>query len=246
MKENAKEPEYFKETREFNPEELKEPGDYNKALLRLLSAPNISNKNWVYKQYDTQVRTNTVILPGGDASVMRIKKTNKALSVKVDCNGKYVYLNPYRGGLIAVCESARNVACTGATPLAITNCLNFGNPYNPEVYYQFSEAVRGIGDACRKLNTPVTGGNVSFYNQSQDYAVYPTPVIGMLGLLDDVNKATTSHFKNTGDSICLLGNVSANEIGGSEYLELIHNQIKGDAPEINLDVEKRLQEQFWN
>ena len=239
---DSKEPEYFKKTREFNPEELKEPGDYNKALLRLLSAPNVSNKNWVYKQYDKQVRTNTVILPGGDASVIRIKKTNKVLSVKVDCNGKYVYLNPYRGGLISVCESARNVACTGATPLAITNCLNFGNPYNPEVYYQFSEAVRGIGDACRKLNTPVTGGNVSFYNQSQDYAVYPTPVIGMLGLLEDVNKATTSHFKNTGDSIYLLGNVSANEIGGSEYLELIHNQIKGDAPEINLDVEKRLQE----
>ena len=239
---DTKEPEYFKETREFNPEELKEPEDYNRVLLQLLSAPNISNKNWVYKQYDTQVRTNTVILPGGDASVIRIKKTNKALSVKVDCNGKYVYLNPYKGGLIAVCESARNVACTGAKPLAITNCLNFGNPYNPEVYYQFSEAVRGIGDACRKLNTPVTGGNVSFYNQSKDYAVYPTPVIGMLGLLEDVNKVTTSHFKNTGDSIYLLGNVSANEIGGSEYLEKIHNQIKGDAPELNLDVEKRLQE----
>ncbi|MBL7127646.1 MAG: phosphoribosylformylglycinamidine synthase subunit PurL [Ignavibacteria bacterium] len=239
---DTKEPEYFKETREFNPEELKEPEDYNRVLLQLLSAPNISNKNWVYKQYDTQVRTNTVILPGGDASVIRIKKTNKALSVKVDCNGKYVYLNPYKGGLIAVCESARNVACTGAKPLAITNCLNFGNPYNPEVYYQFSEAVRGIGDACRKLNTPVTGGNVSFYNQSQDYAVYPTPVIGMLGLLEDVNKTMTSHFKNTGDSIYLLGNVSANEIGGSEYLEKIHNQIKGDAPELNLDVEKRLQE----
>ena len=239
---NSKEPEYFKETRNFNPEKLNEPEDYNKVLMRLLSAPNISNKNWVYKQYDTQVRTNTLILPGGDASVIRIKKTNKALSIKVDCNGKYVYLNPYKGGLIAVCESSRNVACTGAIPLAITNCLNFGNPYNPEVYYQFSEAVRGIGDACRKLNTPVTGGNVSFYNQSQDYAVYPTPVIGMLGLLEDVNKVTTSHFKNTGDSIYLLGNVSANEIGGSEYLELIHNKIKGDAPELNLDVEKRLQD----
>ncbi len=238
---NSKEPEYFKETRNLNPDDLKEPEDYNKVLLQLLSAPNISNKNWVYKQYDTQVRTNTVILPGGDASVIRIKKTKKALSIKVDCNGKYVYLNPYKGGLIAVCESARNVACTGAVPLAITNCLNFGNPYNPEVYYQFSEAVRGIGDACRKLNTPVTGGNVSFYNQSQDYAVYPTPVIGMLGLIEDVNKVTTSHFKKNGDTIFLLGNVSSNEIGGSEYLELINSETKGDAPDINLDNEKKLQ-----
>jgi phosphoribosylformylglycinamidine synthase len=189
------------------------PKDMNEVLLKLLSSPNITNKNWVYEQYDTQVRTNTVILPGGDASVIRLKGTNKALSLKVDCNGRYVYLNPYKGGMIAVCESARNVVCTGAKPLAITNCLNFGNPYNPEVYYQFSEAIRGIGDACKILETPVTGGNVSFYNQSKDYAVYPTPVIGMLGLIEDVNKVMTSYFKKEGDIILIIGNWNSVNLG---------------------------------
>jgi phosphoribosylformylglycinamidine synthase len=178
-------------------------------------------------------------MPGGDASVIRLKGTTKGLSLKTDCNSKYVYLNPYKGGLIAVCESARNVVCTGATPLAITNCLNFGNPYNPEVYYQFSEAVRGIGDACRKLETPVTGGNVSFYNQSRDYAVYPTPVIGMLGLIENLDNLTTSHFKNENDNIYLIG-INKGEVGGSEYLDKIHNLIKGDAPDINLDEEINL------
>ncbi|MBP9097094.1 MAG: phosphoribosylformylglycinamidine synthase subunit PurL, partial [Ignavibacteria bacterium] len=188
----TKEPEYFKETRNFDFNSVPEPKDYNEVLLKLLSSPNITNKNWVYTQYDTQVRTNTMLLPGGDASVIRIKETKKALAMKVDCNGRYVYLNPYKGGMIAVCESARNVACTGATPLAITNCLNFGNPYNPEVYYQFTEAIRGMGDACKLLETPVTGGNVSFYNQSKDYAVFPTPSIGMIGLLEDYEKMVTS------------------------------------------------------
>jgi phosphoribosylformylglycinamidine synthase len=178
-------------------------------------------------------------MPGGDASVLRIKKTNKALSMKTDCNSKYVFLNPYKGGMIAVCESARNVVCTGALPLAITNCLNFGNPYNPENYFQFSESIRGIGDACRKLKTPVTGGNVSFYNQSQEYAVFPTPVIGMLGLIEDYKKTVTSNFKNENDLIFILGD-NKGEIGGSEYLNTIHNLIKGDAPDINLDSEKNL------
>ena len=236
----TKEPEYFKETRSFDFNSFPEPKDYNEVLLKLLSSPNITNKNWVYTQYDTQVRTNTMLLPGGDASVIRIKETKKALAMKVDCNGRYVYLNPYKGGMIAVCESARNVACTGATPLAITNCLNFGNPYNPEVYYQFTEAIRGMGDACKLLETPVTGGNVSFYNQSKDYAVFPTPSIGMIGLLEDYEKMVTSSFKNEGDTIVLLGNNSNNGIDGSEYLNTIHNLIKGDAPDINLDEEKKL------
>lgn len=236
----TKEPEYFKETRNFDFNSLPEPKDYNDVLLKLLSSPNITNKNWVYTQYDTQVRTNTMLLPGGDASVIRIKETKKALAMKVDCNGRYVYLNPYKGGMIAVCESARNVACTGATPLAITNCLNFGNPYNPEVYYQFTEAIRGMGDACKLLETPVTGGNVSFYNQSKDYAVFPTPSIGMIGLLEDYEKMVTSYFKDEGDMIILLGNNSNNGIDGSEYLNTIHNLIKGDAPEINLNEEKKL------
>jgi phosphoribosylformylglycinamidine synthase subunit PurL len=237
----SKEPGYYKELQEFDFNSLSEPGDYNEVLLKLLSSPNITNKNWVYEQYDTQVRTNTIVMPGGDAAVVRIKGTTKALAMKTDCNGRYVYLNPYKGGMIAVCESARNVACTGAEPLAITNCLNFGNPYKPEVYHQFREAIRGIGDACKMLNTPVTGGNVSFYNESPDYAVYPTPTIGMVGLIEDVKYVMTSFFKNEGDIIAVIGDLNTESgIGGSEYLKVIHNLVKGDAPDIDLDSEKNL------
>jgi phosphoribosylformylglycinamidine synthase len=178
-------------------------------------------------------------MPGGDASVVRIKKTKKGLAMKTDCNSKYTYLDPYTGGMIAVCESARNVVCTGAKPLAITNCLNFGNPYNPEMYYQFVECVKGMGDACRYLDTPVTGGNVSFYNLSRDYAVFPTPTIGMVGLIEDVDKMMTSYFKNEGDTIIILGK-DKYEIGGSEYLSRIHKLIKGKAPELSLKDEKSL------
>jgi phosphoribosylformylglycinamidine synthase II len=248
----SKEPEYIKKIKGLDFNSLKEPENYNEVLLKLLSSPNIANKNWVYEQYDTQVRTNTVILPGGDASVMRIKENNKALSMKTDCNGRYVYLNPYKGGLIAVCEAARNVACTGAEPIAITNCLNFGNPYKPEVFHMFREAVRGIGDACRVLGTPVTGGNVSFYNESPDYAVYPTPVIGMMGIIEDIKNVTTAFFKNDGDLIAIIGIplnpplkggiVKADGIGASEYLKLIHNKVAGDAPDIDPEYEKKLQQ----
>lgn len=242
------EPAYYQELRDFDFNSLPEPEDYNKVLLNLLSSPNIANKNWVYEQYDTQVRTNSVILPGGDASVIRIKDTSKALSMKTDCNGRYVYLNPYKGGMIAVCESARNVVCTGAEPLAITNCLNFGNPYKPDVFYQFKEAVRGIGDACRALNTPVTGGNVSFYNESPDYAVYPTPVIGMMGLIENIKNSMTSFFKNEGDIIALIGKSPEDyyNIGGSEYLYSIHNLVKGDAPDIDLEFEVKLNKLILN
>lgn len=236
----SKEPTYYKELRSFDFNSLPEPKDYNDVLLKLLSSPNITNKNWVYEQYDTQVRTNTIVMPGGDAAVVRIKGTDKALAMKTDCNGRYVYLNPYKGGLIAVCESARNVACTGAEPLAITNCLNFGNPYKPEVYHQFREALRGMGDACKALDTPVTGGNVSFYNESPDYAVYPTPTIGMVGLIEDVDYVTTSYFKNEGDIIAVIGSDVEGHIGGSEYLSLFHNKIKGDAPDININNEVSL------
>ncbi|MBL8007138.1 MAG: phosphoribosylformylglycinamidine synthase subunit PurL [Ignavibacteria bacterium] len=233
------EPAYLSVKRNFDFEKTASPDNLNHVLLKLLSTPNIANKNWVYRQYDTQVRTNTILLPGCDASVIRIKDTNKALSVKTDCNGRYVYLNPYKGGQIAVCESARNVVCTGAKPLAITNCLNFGNPYNPEVYYQFSEAVRGIGDACRILETPVTGGNVSFYNQSKDNAVYPTPVIGMLGLIEDPDKIMQSYFRKENDAVLVLGRMDS-YIGGSEYMNTIHNLTEGDAPDIDPDYEKKL------
>ncbi|HRJ99155.1 MAG TPA: phosphoribosylformylglycinamidine synthase subunit PurL [Ignavibacteria bacterium] len=239
-------PSYISKKREFKTAEIPVPDDLNDVLLKLLSSPNITNKNWVYEQYDTQVRTNTVLLPGGDASVIRIKGTQKALSVKTDCNGRYVYLNPYKGGVTAVCESARNVVCTGAKPIAVTNCLNFGNPYNPEVYYQFSEALKGIGDACKVLNTPVTGGNVSFYNQSKDHAVYPTPVIGMLGLIENTENIMTSHFKNDGDAILLIsGNYKSDgneiSIGSSEYYRLNNYEPEGDAPDIDINEERKVQ-----
>jgi phosphoribosylformylglycinamidine synthase len=238
---DKKEPDYISAKRSFDFSQIKEPSDHNQVLLKLLSSPNIASKRWVYTQYDSQVGTNTALLPGGDASVIRLKGTVKALAMKVDCNSKYVYLNPYKGGMIAVCESARNVACTGATPLAITNCLNFGNPYNPEVYFQFAEAVRGIGDACKVLETPVTGGNVSFYNQSKDYAVYPTPTIGMIGLIENIELTMTAHFKKAGDIVILIGELSKN-IGGSEYLSRIHGLVEGDSPEIDPVHEKRLVE----
>ncbi|HCA42733.1 MAG TPA: phosphoribosylformylglycinamidine synthase subunit PurL [Bacteroidetes bacterium] len=236
-----KSPSYLNEKQNFDFNTLKHPNDLNQITLKLLSSPNITNKNWVYRQYDTQVRTNTVLLPGCDSSVIRIKGTEKALSMKVDCNSKYVYLNPYKGGMIAVSECARNVICSGGEPLGITNCLNFGNPYNPEVYFQFSEALRGMGDACKKFNTPVTGGNVSFYNQSKDYAVFPTPTIGVIGLIENVKNVTTSYFKNEGDVILLLGVQNSSELGGSEYLNHIHNLVTGDAPDLNLEYEFNLQ-----
>lgn len=234
-------PEYLNETSIFDVNELTHPTDYNETLLSLLSDPDIANKHWVYRQYDSQVMTNTIVMPGGDASVIRLKGTNKGLSVKVDCNSRYVYLNPYEGGKIAVAECCRNVVCTGGVPLGITNCLNFGNPYDPEVYYQFTEAIRGIGDACRKFETPVTGGNVSFYNESRDFAVYPTPTIGVLGLIEDISNVMTSNFKNEGDSILLIGKQNSDEIGGSQYLKTIHNIISGNSPLLDLDYEYNLQ-----
>lgn len=236
----ARAPEYLKTTRAFMPERLSQPKDLNEVLLTLLKSPSIASKQWVYRQYDSTVRTNTVILPGGDAAVLRLKGSRKGLAVKTDCNARYVYLNPRRGAAIAVAESARNVAVTGAWPVAITNCLNFGNPYKPENYWQFQEAIAGIGEACRALETPVTGGNVSFYNESPNAAVYPTPTIGMLGVLDDVTCAMTSHFKNIGDEIALLG-VNLEEVGGSEYLKTIHGQVAGDCPQLDFVRERAVQ-----
>lgn len=236
----AKAPAYLKTTRAFEAATLRPPKHLDEALLQLLSAPNIANKRWIYQQYDSTVRSNTVIMPGGDAAVIRIKGTRKAIALKTDCNGRYVYLNPRRGAAIAVAESARNVAVTGGRPVAITNCLNFGNPYKPENYWQFQEAIAGIGEACRVLETPVTGGNVSFYNESPTAAVYPTPVIGMLGILDDVAYATTASFKQAGDEIAFLG-TNLEEVGGSEYLKVIHSQVAGDCPALDLQKEKAVQ-----
>lgn len=237
---DAREPEYLKKTRAFDQAALNNQKPVEDSLLRLLGSPSIASKRWVYEQYDSSVRTNNVVSAGADAAVVLLKDTVKALAMKTDCNSRYVHLNPRRGGMIAVAEAARNVVCAGAKPLAITNCLNFGNPYKPEVYWQFKEAVAGIGDACRVLGTPVTGGNVSFYNESPTTAVYPTPVIGMLGLLDDIAHATTANFKDEGDIIVLLGSTKGH-IGGSEYLAQIEGLVAGDAPEIDLEKEKRTQ-----
>ncbi|MEE2858670.1 MAG: phosphoribosylformylglycinamidine synthase subunit PurL [Candidatus Neomarinimicrobiota bacterium] len=237
----VKEPDYFIEINNFSIESIKEASDYNKILLTLLSSPNITSKHFVYDQYDSTVRTNTVQGPGGDGAVIRLKNTNKGLAMSTDCNGRYVYLNPRLGGQIAVAESARNVVCSGAEPIAITNCLNFGNPQDPEIYWQFKEAVTGIGEACRSFNTPVTGGNVSFYNETAESAVYPTPVIGMVGLLEDIKHNTTMEFKDAGDFIITLGALNGS-LGGSEYLSTIHDKVQGPISHLNLELEMGVQE----
>jgi len=236
----TKEPEYLKVTRAFDAAALPKIDNLKEALLELLASPNIASKQWVYQQYDHTVRSNTVIAPGSDAAVLRIKGTGKGLALKTDCNGRYVYLNPRRGAMIAVAEAARNVVVSGARPVAITNCLNFGNPYKPEIYWQFKEAIAGIGEACRVLETPVTGGNVSFYNESPERAVYPTPTIGMLGMLDDIRHATTAFFKNEDDEIALIG-ANLEEVDGSEFLKIMHGKVAGDCPFIDLQEEKSIQ-----
>jgi len=219
--------------------ERSEERDATWTLEQLLSSPTIASKDWIFTQYDSTVRTGTVVGPGGDAAVVRLRGTNRALALKTDCNGRYVYLDPRVGGRIAVAESARNVACTGARPKAITNCLNFGNPKRPEVYFQLREAIAGIGEACRVLGTPVTGGNVSLYNESPIGAVYPTPVIGMVGLIESIDDITRAYFRQAGDAVVLLGEPT-NEIGGSEYLSRIHGIVAGAPPRCDLERERGL------
>jgi phosphoribosylformylglycinamidine synthase len=216
-------------------------GEEGSILLRLLESPNISSKGWVYRQYDHQVMDNTVVAPGGDAAVLRIKGTGKAIAMSTDANGRYCYLDPYTGAAIAVAEAARNVVCTGAEPLAITDCINMGNPEKPDVNYQLRQGFRGIGRACRALKIPVISGNVSLYNETNGIAVYPTPVIGLVGLIKDVNRHCTSGFKSVGDSVLLLGdNRYDSGLDGSEYLELIRGNVAG-WPAIDLNLEKRVQ-----
>jgi phosphoribosylformylglycinamidine synthase II len=241
----TREPKYLSETRAFNFSELSDVEDAGATLKQLLASPNIASKRWVFEQYDSMVRTNSLYLTGSDAAVVRVKGTTKALAMKTDCNSRYVYLDPYRGGQIAVAEAARNVACTGALPIGVTNCLNFGNPYDPEVYFQFKEAVRGMGDACKAFDTPVTGGNVSFYNESPDGAIYPTPTIGMIGLLEDVTNVVSSDFKHEGDSILLVSVGASSDafdgFGGSEYIFQRTGKVTGNAPAIDLKKEADLQ-----
>ncbi|MHB1049780.1 MAG: phosphoribosylformylglycinamidine synthase subunit PurL [Bacteroidota bacterium] len=237
---DTKEPEYLKQTRSFDIQSLPAPRNLTESLYTLVQSPNIASKRWVYEQYDSMVRTNTVLAPGSDAAVVRIKKSEKLLSVKTDCNSRYVYLNPRKGAAIAVAESGRNVVCTGGKPIAITNCLNFGNPYKPEVYWQFVEAVAGMREACVALDTPVTGGNVSFYNESPLAAVFPTPTIGMLGIIEHETHVTSAEFKNAGDSIFLLG-TNRGDLSGSEFLVQEYGITAGDAPFFDLSFEVRLQ-----
>lgn len=218
---------------------LPEEKDPMWTLGQLLAAPTIASKRWAYSQFDSTVRTNTVIGPGGDAAVIRVRGTNKAIAVKTDCNGRQVYLDPRNGGRATVAEAARNVACTGAKPLAITNCLNFGNPKRPEIFFQFQEAVGGMGDACEVLGTPVTGGNVSLYNESLSGAIYPTPVVGMVGLVEDHAHITRATFSNEGDTIVLLGDCK-DDLGGTEYLAYLHNTVAGQPAICNLNEEKNL------
>jgi phosphoribosylformylglycinamidine synthase II len=216
-----------------------EESDPRWTLARLLSSPTIASKTWVYRQYDSTVRTNTVIGPGGDAALLRVRGTRKGLAVKTDCNGRYCYLDPRMGARIAVAEAARNVACVGGRPRAITNNLNFGNPKRPEVYHQLKEAVAGLGEACDALGTPVTGGNVSLYNEHPGGAVYPTPVVGMVGVVDSVEHATRAAFSVEGDSVVLLGEPT-DELGGSEYLHVIHGVVAGKPPACDLKAERAL------
>ena len=235
----AEKPEYLSEVNNFNINSLDFNRDYLECLETILSSLNICSKKWVYEQYDHMVRINSVVLPGSDAAVIRIKNTDKAIAVSSDCNSRYCFLDPYKGAQIAVCEAARNVACSGAKPLAITDCLNFGNPEKPGIMWQFVEAVKGMVDACNFIDTPVVSGNVSFYNETSGVPIYPTPTVGMVGLIDNVENHLTQSFKDEGDIILLLGETKE-ELGGSEYLHIIHNEVKGNAPDINLQSEKSL------
>ena len=216
-----------------------EERDHAWTLERLLASPTIASKAWVWRQYDSTVRTSTLVGPGSDAAVVRLRGTDKAIALCIDGNGRHVALDPRNGGRAAVCEAARNVACSGARPKAITNNLNFGNPKKPEVYFQLREAVAGIGEACTILETPVTGGNVSLYNENPLGAIHPTPTIGMVGLVESLAHVTPSAFQNVGDTIVLLGEPT-NELGASEYLLTIHGKTIGAPPVCDANKERAL------
>lgn len=237
-------PAYFEKIQAFDAGTVQQPADYQAVARQLVNIPNIASKRWVYVQYDSMVGTgNTSTNAPSDASVVLAKPSDKALAVTVDCNSRYVYADPYKGAMIAVAEAARNIVCSGGEPLGVTNCLNFGNPYDPQVYYQFVHAIKGMGDACRRFNTPVTGGNVSFYNQNPDGPVYPTPTIGMVGLLDNYQDRMTLGTKQAGDLIYVLGRFT-DDINSSEYLNKIVGTTYSPAPYFELEEEVAVQEQL--
>lgn len=238
------EPAYLEKIRAFDPATVKVPDNLKEIAERLVAIPNIASKRWIYQQYDSMVGAgNTSTNEPSDAAIVIAKPTSKGLALTTDCNSRYVFADPYKGAMIAVSEAARNIVCSGGLPLGITNCLNFGNPYDPEVYYQFVQAIKGMGEACRKFDTPVTGGNVSFYNQNPEGPVYPTPTIGMVGLIENIGDKMTLDFKKAGDLIFLLGKSSA-DIGSSEYLQKIAGIEYSAAPEFDLDTEYVLQQKL--
>ena len=237
-----REPAYLKQINAFDPSKIETPQDLKAVGEQIIRIPSIASKRWIFTQYDSMVGTvNASTNAPTDAAIVAVKGTDKGLAVTVDCNSRYVYADPYKGAMMAVSEAARNIVCSGGKPLGVTNCLNFGNPYDPEVYYQFVQAIKGMGEACRKFDTPVTGGNVSFYNQNPDGPVFPTPTIGMVGVLDDINNRMTLNFRNEGDVVYLLG-VQTDSIESSQYLTHIHGVKHSPAPYFNLDEEYRLQQ----
>jgi phosphoribosylformylglycinamidine synthase len=239
-----REPKYFAEIKKFNPDSIPGPLHLKTVAEDIIQLPSVASKRWIYNQYDSMVGTNNASTNAPiDAPVVLVKGTKKGIAMTSDCNSRYVYADPYKGTMIAVSEAARNIVCSGGQPLGVTNCLNFGNPYDPEVYYQFVHAIKGMGEACRKFDTPVTGGNVSFYNQNPDGPVYPTPTIGMVGLLEDINDKMTLDFKEEGDVLYLLG-VSTNDISSSQYLSKICNVEFSPAPHFELEEEYSLQQKI--
>ncbi len=237
----TKRPAWLDEVRQLDLAGVKPKASPREAFLDLLRAPGIASKRWIYRQYDHMVRTNTLVLPGLGTGVVRVKGTTRALAMSVDGNGRYCYLDPFEGARLAVAEAARNVACAGAVPVGATNNLNFGNPQKPEIMWQFVEAVRGIGDACRALEIPITGGNVSLYNETDGTAILPTPVLGVVGVIEDATRVIGRAFRDSGHAIVLLGH-SAGELGGSEYLHTVHGMLRGVPPKLDIDAERRLQQ----
>lgn len=235
-------PAYLDDLQAFEEAMVTQPENLTATLHTLLGAPTIASKEYVYQQYDYMVRTQTMVRPGSDAAVVTIRGTRKALAMSTDGNGRYVYLNPRKGGQHAIAEAARNVVCSGGKPLAVTDCLNYSSPEKPEIFYQFEESCAGMSEACEVLGTPVISGNVSLYNQTNDVDIYPTPIIGMVGLVDDVDHVTTQAFKQAHSHLVLVGPFEAATIGGSEYLKEVHGLVSGDAPALDLQMEKQVQD----
>jgi phosphoribosylformylglycinamidine synthase len=244
LKREVKHPEYLDQVAHIDLTELPGFSRGDTALKKLLACPNIASKEWVFEQYDHMVRLNTLVLPGSDAAVLRIKDTQKAVAISVDCNSRYCYLDPYEGAAIAVAEACRNVVCSGAKPIGLSNCLNFGNPEKPEIMWQFQQAVEGMGDACRFFDIPVVSGNVSLYNETKGEAIYPTPTIAVVGLIEDQNRIMTQGFKKSGDQIALIG-FTMEELGGTEYLKIMFDRSEGKPPVLDRKHEKQVQDFCW-